>query len=407
MTAVDAPRVDLAAIQAAQQLLKGVSRRTPVEGSRPLSGSVGGPVSLKCENLQRTGSFKIRGAYVRIARLSAVERSRGVVAASAGNHAQGVALAARLLGCAATVFMPTAAPLPKVEATKGYGATVRLSGTTVDEALVAAAAWSERTGAVLIHPFDHADVIAGQGTVGLELLEQCPDVRTVVVPTGGGGLIAGIAVAVRALRPQVRVVGVQAAGAASFAGSLRAGQPVALPSMSTIADGIAVGCPGVLPFGLVRDLVDRVVAVDEDALSRALLLCLERAKLVVEPAGVAAVAALMEDPGGFEPPVVAVVSGGNIDPVLLSKVIRHGMIAAGRYLSLRVRIPDVPGGLAGLLAVLASSGANVLDVEHQRTGRGLHVDEVEVDLQLETRGRDHGAEVLRRLRAASYVVAPG
>jgi threonine dehydratase len=282
-----------------------------------------------------------------------------------------------------------------------------MHGSAVDDALLEARAWSERTGAVLIHPFDHQDVIAGQGTVGLEVLEQCPDVRTIVVSAGGGGLVAGIAVAAKALRPDVKVVAVQAAGASAFPGSLKAGKPVALSAMSTIADGIAVGCPGDITFRHVRDLVDRVVTVDEDALSRALLLCLERAKLVVEPAGAAAVAALMEDPTAFEPPVVAVLSGGNIDPVLLSKVIRHGMIAAGRYLSLRVRIPDRPGGLASLLGVLAESGANVLDVEHQRTGRGLHLDEVEVDLQLETRGRDHGEHVVAALQAASYVVTPG
>ncbi|MDX6200426.1 MAG: threonine dehydratase [Actinomycetota bacterium] len=407
MTAVDLPLVDLAAVRAARELLAGVSRETPLEGSRTLSRAVGGQVSLKCENLQRTGSFKIRGAYVRIAKLSDAERGRGVVAASAGNHAQGVALAAKLLGCEATVFMPEAAPLPKVEATRAYGASIRMHGATVDDALVEASAWSERTGAILIHPFNHVDVIAGQGTVGLELLEQCPEMKTVVVPAGGGGLVAGIAVAIKALRPQVKVVAVQAAGASSFPGSLRAGHPVPLASMSTIADGIAVGCPGEITFAHVRDLVDRVATVDEDALSRALLLCLERAKLVVEPAGAAAVAALMEDPTAFEPPVVAVLSGGNIDPVLLSKVIRHGMIAAGRYLSLRVRIPDRPGGLAALLGVLAGSGANVLDVEHQRTGRGLHLDEVEVDLQLETRGRDHGEHVVQQLQGASYVVTPG
>ena len=407
MTALEIPLVDLAAVRAARELLEGVSRTTPLEGSRTLSRSVGGPVSMKCENLQRTGSFKIRGAYVRIAKLTDLERSRGVVAASAGNHAQGVALAAKLLGCEATVFMPESAPLPKVEATRAYGATIRMHGATVDEALLEAKAWSARTGAVLIHPFDHADVIAGQGTVGLELLEQCPEVKTVVVSAGGGGLVAGIAVAVKSLRPDVKIVAVQAAGASAFPGSLKAGRPVPLPTVSTIADGIAVGCPGEITFRHVRDLVDRVVTVDEDALSRALLLCLERAKLVVEPAGAAAVAALMEDPTAFEPPVVAVLSGGNIDPVLLSKVIRHGMIAAGRYLSLRVRIPDRPGGLAALLGILAASGANVLDVEHQRTGRGLHLDEVEVDLQLETRGREHGEHVIEQLQGASYVVTPG
>jgi threonine dehydratase len=399
--------VTLADVRAARELLEGVSRTTPMEGMRALSERAGGPVVLKCENLQRTGSFKIRGAYVRIARLSEQERAQGVVAASAGNHAQGVALAASLLDTPSTVFMPEAAPLPKVAATAAYGAQIRHAGSTVDEALVAAKAFAAETGAVLIHPFDHVDIVAGQGTVGLELLEQRPDVRTVLVCTGGGGLVAGIAVAVKALRPDVRLVAVQASGAAAWPASLAAGHPVPLDTMTTVADGIAVGCPGEVPFELVRTLVDDVVMVDDDALSRALLYCLERAKLVVEPAGVAAVAALMEDPTAFEPPVVAVVSGGNIDPLLLSKVIRHGLISGGRFLSLRVRIPDRPGELARLLAVLADSGANVLDVEHSRTGRGLHLDEVEVAVQLETRGRPHGDEVVGRLQSSSYVVTPG
>jgi threonine dehydratase len=397
--------VSLSDVQAAREILAGVVRTTPVEGSRPLSTKVGGPVLLKCENLQRTSSFKMRGAYVRIARLTDAERAGGVVAASAGNHAQGVALAAQLLGATATVFMPEAAPLPKVAATQAYGAEVRHAGTTVDEALVTARTFAAETGAVLIHPFDHADVIAGQGTVGLEVLEQCPQVRTVVVCTGGGGLVAGIAAAVKGLRPEVRVVGVQAAGAAAFPDSLAAGRPVALAGMSTMADGIAIGRPGDVTFPLVRDLVDDVVTVDEEALSRALLHCLERAKLVVEPAGAAAVAAVMEDPLAFEPPVVAVVSGGNVDPLLLTKVVRHGLVAAGRFLSLRVAIEDRPGNLARLLAVLAATGGNVLDVEHSRTGRGLHVDEVEVSVQLETRGHPHGEEVLTALADAGYRVA--
>jgi len=403
---VTVPLVSLADVRAARVLLDGIARTTPLEGSRALTNRVGGPVWLKCENLQRTGSFKIRGAYVRIARLSDAERARGVVAASAGNHAQGVALAASLLGCRSTVFMPVAAPLPKIAATKAYGAAVRLSGSTVDESLTMAATFAAETGAILIHPFDHPDIIAGQGTVGLEVLEQCPDVRTVVVCTGGGGLVSGIAVAVKGQRPDVRVVAAQASGAAAFPSSLAAGRPVRLPSMLTMADGIAVGQPGELTFALVRDLVDAVALVDEDALSRALLLSLERAKLVVEPAGAAALAAVMDDPTAFEPPVVIVLSGGNIDPLLLSKVIRHGLIAAGRFLSLRVRVPDRPGELARLLAVLAASGANVLDVEHQRTGHGLHLEEVEVELQLETRGADHSDSVLEELSAASYAVSP-
>ncbi|HTR71097.1 MAG TPA: threonine ammonia-lyase [Mycobacteriales bacterium] len=397
-----AGHVTLADVEAARDLLGDLVRCTPIEGSRRLSEIVGGPVLLKCENLQRTGSFKLRGAYVRIARLTDDERGRGVVAASAGNHAQGVALAASLLGTRATVFMPDGAPLPKVEATEAYGAQVRVAGTTVDEALVAAAAFTEESGAVLIHPFDHRDVVAGQGTVGLEILEQVPDVRTVVIAVGGGGLISGTSVAIRSLRPDVRVVGVQASGAACFPGSLQAGFPVPLGSMATIADGIAVGCPSELTFGLVRRYVDEIRTVTDDALARGLLMMLERAKLVVEPAGVASVAALMDAPEVFEPPVVAVLSGGNIDPVLLARVIRHGMIADGRYLSIHVRIPDRPGELARLLAELAASGANVLDVEHSRTGPNLHLNEVEVALLLETRGEEHRQEVLAGLRTAGY-----
>ena len=396
--------VTLDDVVAARRLLDGVVRKTPLEGSRPLAQRLGGPVALKCENLQRAGSFKIRGAYVRMARLTDEEKARGVVAASAGNHAQGVALAARLLGIRATVYMPTGAPLPKVEATRAYGAEIVPYGHTVDEALVAAQEQASASGAVFVHPFDHPDVIAGQGTVGLEILEQAPDVRTIAVCTGGGGLVSGIAVAVKALRPDVRVVAVQAAGAAAFPESLRAGHPVPLAAMSTMADGIAIGCPGDVTFRHVAALVDDVVTVDEEALSRALLLVLERAKLVVEPAGAAAVAGLMTDPGRFEPPVVALLSGGNIDPVLLARVIRHGMVAAGRYLALRLHIPDRPGELARVLGTLGEAGANVLDVEHRRTSADLHLDEVEVSVHLETRGPAHCDDVQGQLRAAGYRV---
>ena len=389
-------------VLAARKLLDGVVRLTPLENSRVLGARVGGPTYLKCENLQRTGSFKIRGAYNRIARMSDGQRAAGVVAASAGNHAQGVALAAQLLGASATVFMPVTAPLPKIAATQAYGAEVRLTGSTVDEALVVARAWEAETGAVLVHPFDHPDIIAGQGTVGLELLEQCPEVRTVLVCTGGGGLVAGIGVAVKALRPDVRVVAVQAETAAAYPPSLTAGRPVPLERMATMADGIAVGCPGEVTFEVFKHVVDEVVTVSEDTMSRALLLCLERAKMVVEPAGVAAVAAVLEEPGHFEPPVVAVLSGGNVDPVLLLRVIQHGMVAAGRYLSLRVRIGDRPGELAGLLGLLAEKGANVLDVEHSRTTSRLHLGEVEVALSVETRGQQHRAELLAALRAAGH-----
>jgi threonine dehydratase len=396
--------VSLADVEAARELIRGVVRMTPLEGSRVLSERVGGPVHLKCENLQRAGSFKIRGAYTRIARLDEEERARGVVAASAGNHAQGVALAASLLGTKATVFMPAGAPIVKEKATRAYGADVRFEGRTVDEGLVAARDFAARTGAVLIHPFDHVDIVAGQGTAGLEVLEQCPDVRTVLVCTGGGGLLAGMAVAIKSRRPDVRVVGVQAEGAAAYPASLRVGHPVALEAMSTMADGIAVGCPGQVPFALVRALVDDVVVVSEESISQALLLMLERAKQVVEPAGGAGVAALLDHPTAYEPPVVAVLSGGNIDPLLLLRVIRHGMAAAGRYLSVRVRIPDQPGALAHLLAELAAVDANVLDVVHERTGVRLGIDEVEVGLQVETRGHEHCERVIGRLREAGYRV---
>jgi threonine dehydratase len=405
MTAAAPPRDPqewVADARAAAALLDGVARRTPVESSRGLAELVGGDVLLKCENLQRAGSFKIRGAYVRIARLTDAERASGVVAASAGNHAQGVALASSLLGSKSTVFMPEGAPLPKVEATRKYGAEVKFFGHTLDEALAEAISFAAATGAVLIHPFDHPDIVAGQATTALEILEQCPEAKTIVVSTGGGGLLSGVAVVVKALRPDITVVGVQAQGAAAFPGSLVAGTPTRLASMSTIADGIAVGCPGELTFELVRDNVDRVLTVSEDSLSRALLFCLERAKLVVEPAGVAAVAAIIDAPQMFEPPVVAVLSGGNVDPVLLIGVLRHGLAAAGRYLSFQVTISDRPGALAALLHALAAAGGNVLDVVHQRTAPTLHLDEVAVALQVETRGPTHSDDVVEMLRSRGY-----
>ena len=396
--------VTLDDVRGAQKMLTGVARVTAMEGSRHLTQLVGSPVHFKCENLQRTGSFKLRGAYVRIAGLLPEERAAGVVAASAGNHAQGVALASALLGVRSTVFMPKGAPLPKISATKEYGAQVRLHGHVVDETLAAAQEYAHETGAVFIHPFDHPDIIAGQGTVGLEILDQCPEVRTIVVGIGGGGLAAGVAVAVKALRPDVRIVGVQAAGAAAFPPSLAAGRPVAIKNPVTMADGIKVGCPGEVPFGIVADLVDEVRTVSEDELSAALLLCLERAKLVVEPAGASPVAALLSDPRGFEGPVVALLSGGNVDPLLLNRILRHGMSAQGRYLAVTLRLTDRPGALATLLGVLSVVDANVLDVSHVRTDPRLGLTEAEVELHLETKGPVHCAEVGHALRDAGYTV---
>ncbi|MEU9346045.1 threonine ammonia-lyase [Streptomyces sp. NPDC048278] len=396
--------VTLDDVRGAQKMLTGVARATAMEGSRHLSQLVGSPVHLKCENLQRTGSFKLRGAYVRIAGLLPEERAAGVVAASAGNHAQGVALASSLLGVHSTVFMPDGAPLPKISATREYGAEVRLHGQVVDETLAAAQEYAAETGAVFIHPFDHPDIIAGQGTVGLEILDQCPEVGTIVVGIGGGGLAAGIAVAVKAVRPDVRIIGVQAAGAAAYPPSLAAGHPVTVANPATMADGIRVGRPGDVPFALVEELVDEVRTVSEDQLSAALLLCLERAKMVVEPAGASPVAALLAEPGAFAGPVVAVLSGGNVDPVLLQRVLRHGMAAQGRYLAVRLRLTDRPGALATLLGVLSGVDANVLDVSHVRTDPRLGLAEAEVELHLETKGPAHCTEVGRSLREAGYTV---
>ncbi|KAA1250651.1 threonine ammonia-lyase [Mycobacterium simiae] len=394
-------------INAAADRLQQVMRLTPIIASRMLSACTGERVWLKCENLQRTGSFKPRGAYNRIANLSAEDRARGVVAASAGNHAQGVAWAAAQLGIASTVFMPVTVALPKLAATKAYGAQVHLIGDTIDDALVAAREYAEQHDAVLIHPFDHADIVAGQATVGLEILKQVPDVTTIVVPTGGGGLVAGIATAMHFLAPQVRVIGVQAANAAAWPMSLAAGHPLRLESMSTMADGIAVASPGAIPFAHVQAFVNSIQTVSEEALSRALLLCMERAKLIVEPAGAAAVAALMTrvpelDLNG---PVCAVLSGGNIDPLVLTHVITHGLRAAGRYLAITVTIPDRPGGLSRLLAAVSASGVSVLDVVHSRTARKLALDEVEVRLTLETRGQAHREDLLATLIEAGFVVS--
>ncbi|QMW67180.1 threonine ammonia-lyase [Mumia sp. ZJ1417] len=399
--------VTLDDVRAAEKLLAGVAVRTPVEPSRALSALIGRQVVLKCENLQRAGSFKIRGAYVRIARLSAEERAHGVVAASAGNHAQGVALAASLLGTTATVFMPEGAPLPKLAATREYGARIELAGTSVESALVAAHAYAERVGAVLIHPFDHPDIVAGQGTLGLEVLEQVPDATTIVIPVGGGGLVAGVALAARAINPSIRVIGVQSERVAPYPQSLRAGRPVSVDAQRTMADGIAVSRPGDVPYEEIARYVDRVVTVTEESLSQALLMLLERAKLVVEPAGAAGVAALLEHPDVFadDPgPVVSVLSGGNIDPLLLMNVVRHGLAAAGRFLSFRVRISDRPGSLDELLRILAEMQVSVLDVVHERTGSTLAIDEVEVTLSVETRGPEHRFAVEQMLRDHGYVI---
>ncbi len=403
-TTIPGPRLD--EFERAQGIVGAVARRTPMESSRFLAVRLGVPVYLKCENLQRTGSYKLRGAYNRLSVLTEEERARGVVAASAGNHAQGVAFAARELGIRATIFMPVGVTLPKLEATRAYGADVVLRGDSVGETLDAAAAFAAETGAVIIPPFDHPDVIAGQGTLGLEILEQVPDVATIVVPIGGGGLAAGIASAAKQRAAEqgrtIRVIGVQAENAASYIASLAAGSPQQVPVVPTIADGIAVYRPGELNFAIIRHTIDEVVTVTEDDIARALLVLLERAKLVVEPAGAVSVAAIMTGAVTSDGPVVALLSGGNIDPLLMQRVIAHGLAASDRYLTLGIGLPDRPGQLARIAELIAEANANVIEVLHTRHGAGLQISEVELKLSIETRGPDHRAEVVAVLRRAGY-----
>lgn len=396
--------VELAEIEDARSRLQGVAVRTPLDESRALSAQIGGQVFVKCENLQRTGSFKIRGAYNRISRLTEAERAKGVVAASAGNHAQGVALAATLSDTHSTVFMPESASLPKVEATRRYGAEVELVGKDFGEAFDAATKFADERGSVFVHPFDHRHVIAGQGTIGCEISEQVEDIGTVIVPVGGGGLISGIAAALRSLRSDVRIVGVEAAGAAAFVPSLEKGAPVTLDDMSTIADGIAANRPGDLTFAHVRDLVDDVVTVTDEAIAEALVVAAERMKLVLEAAAASSVAALLQNATELVPPVVVVLSGGNIDPLLLLRVIRFGLSSSGRYFAFHTRIPDRPGELYRLLGLIAQTGANVLGVEHHREGLSMHLGEVDVALQVETRGPDHIEAVTKELAESGYHV---
>ncbi|TFD64623.1 threonine ammonia-lyase [Cryobacterium sp. Hb1] len=396
----------LAEFEAARAVVAKVADVTPMESSRYLADVLGAPVYLKCENLQRTGSYKIRGAYNRLSKLTDEEKARGVVAASAGNHAQGVAFAARELGIKATIFMPVGVALPKLSATRDYGAEVILRGTTVTEPLLAAAEYARETGAILIPPFDHVDVVTGQGTLGLEILDQVPDLETVIVPIGGGGLISGVASALkqRAAREGrvIRVIGVQAENAAAYPPSLQAGEPTMISILPTIADGIAVAMPGLLNFEIVRDAVDEIVTVSEDDTARALLVLLERAKLVVEPAGAVAVAAILAGKVTPTGPTVAILSGGNIDPLLMQRVISHGLAASGRYLTLRIMLPDRPGQLARISELLAEATANVIEVLHTRHGAGLRISEVELDVSVETRGPEHRQHVVDTLRAAGY-----
>lgn len=410
-TAAAAPTTEfvgptLADVEAARTVVSAVAEVTPMETSRHLSDILGVPVFLKAENLQRTGSYKIRGAYNRMSRLSDEEKARGVVAASAGNHAQGVAFAARELGIHATIFMPIGVALPKLQATRHYGAEVVLCGHTVDEPLRAAQERAAVTGAVYIPPFDHPDVVAGQGTLALELLEQVPELQTVVVPIGGGGLISGVATVLKqraaAEGRSIRVIGVQAANAAAYPVSLVAGAPTEITMSPTIADGIAVSKPGALNFAIIRDMVDEIVTVDDDDIARAMLVLLERAKLVVEPAGAVGVAAVLTGKFVATGPTVVILSGGNIDPLIMERVISHGLAASERYLKLRIPLPDRPGELARTSEIVAAQNANVVEVLHTRHGSGLQISQVELELHIETRGPEHAEQVLTALREAGY-----
>jgi threonine dehydratase len=381
----------------AQERLHGIARVTPVYSSETLSRLSGRSVLLKAENLQRTGAFKIRGAYNTIAQLEAEERGRGVVTASAGNHGQAVAWAARQAGIAATIVVPEAAPMAKVEAARGYGANVELAGEGFDETLAIARTREAETGATFVHAFEDGRVIAGQGTLGLELAGQLPsgDV-TVVIPVGGGGLASGIAIALDALRPEARLVGVQSAACAPLAGREPAG--------TTIADGIAVKQPGTLTRAILAELLDEIVVVDDDEISQAIVLLLERSKLVVEGAGAAPVAAILAGRAGGHGPVCAVLAGGNIDATTMSSVIRYGLTASGRYLVVALLIPDRPGELARIVAMIAAQRANILAIQHHREGRNIGVLETEAELTLETRDEEHSQLLIRALAEAGYTV---
>jgi threonine dehydratase len=377
-------------IEAARTRLDGVARVTPVYRSETLSRLAGREVHLKAENLQRTGSFKVRGAYNRISALTAEERAAGVVAASAGNHGAAVAWAALEVGSHARIYMPQDAPMAKVDATRHYGAEVVLSGNAIEDCLGEASRYVEEHGATFVHPFEDPVIIAGQGTIGLELVDQVPDIETALIPIGGGGLASGIALALRAVKPGVRIVGVQAAGT--------------LPEGSgfTIADGIAVKSPGELTMSILDSVLDDLISVTDEEISQAIVLLLERTKLVVEGAGAVGVAALLAGKVGGTGCVVPVLSGGNIDATLLISVMRHGLAIAGRYLVVRSRVPDRPGELANLLQLLAAERVNVVEVEHQRETAGLPVGYTGVELTLVTRDSAHCDEILATMQRLGY-----
>lgn len=394
----------LAEFELAHENVLQVAIETPILKSNFLTKFTGNDVYLKCENLQRTGAYKLRGAYNRMSKLSAAERKKGVVAASAGNHAQGVALAAKKLGIKATIFMPIGASLPKLQATENYGAEVVLTGAVFAETLKAAQAYSAKKGAIFIPPFDHLDVIAGQGTVGLEIIDELADVDNIIVAIGGGGLAAGVATAAKlkaaSLGRKIKVYGVQAKNASPYVQSLKLGRPIEQAITRTIADGIAVSKPGAIPFALIKKNIDKVVTVSDDEIAKAIVLLLERSKMVVEPAGAVGVAAIMSGALKLKGKTVVILSGGNIDPLLLQKVVGHGLAAAERYTSISVMLPDRPGMLVKTAEAIASAHGNVVEVLHTRHGKGLEISEVELKMSVETTGHEHRQRVLKALQDA-------
>ncbi len=398
--------LSLSAIQAARDRVTAVTRVTPMEYSHTFSDRTGAEVHLKLENFQRTGSFKIRGALNRITTLSADEQAAGVVTASAGNHAQGVALAATRAGVDSTIVMPEHAPISKVKATRGYGGRVVLHGVDYEEAQTRAHEIEAEEGRTYVHAFNDEMVMAGQGTIGLEILEQRPDVETVIVPIGGGGLIAGIATAIKSQRPDVRIIGVQAAGAASVVDSLQKGAIHTRESVDTVADGIATRAVGERTFEVIQEHVDEVVTVSDEEIALALTLLLERSKTLVEGAGAVGLAALLEGRFDYEEGevIVPALCGGNIDMNVLTTVILRGMVQLGRYLKIRTVLPDQPGALEGLIEIIADHQANIYEIHHERTSREIGMSDTEVEIELETHGPDHAEGLLATLRESGYVV---
>jgi len=397
-------QIALEQFEQAQQTLIEVAVRTPLIKSDWLTEYNDSPVFFKCENLQRTGSFKLRGAYNMISKLSHEDRKRGVVAASAGNHAQGVAYAARELGISATIFMPVGASLPKYQATLDFGAEVILIGDIFDETLKAAQEFTAKSGAVFVPPFDDEDVVIGQGTVGLEILQDLPEVDNILVCLGGGGLTAGVATVAKLIAAKrgkkINVIAIQAEAAAAYPVSLKAGQPVAIKVLPTIADGIAVAKPGKIPFELISEHVDEIITVTEDEMAKAMVIVMEKSKLVVEAGGAVGVAAILAKKVKLTGTTAVILSGGNIDPLLLQRVIRHGLAASDRYTNIAVMLPDRPGQLVLTAQAVAAAGANVVEVLHTRHGNGLQISEVELDLSIETRGKSHRDEVFEALKEA-------